>query len=320
VLSLVVAGQVFARVPAADASVRALGSSLSTSPDTQAGPVTTTQWLLELVPPNILRAAVDGAVLPVVLFSALFGLAVARANRDRRDTLLPVVEAVADAMQHVVAWVLALAPIGVFALAVPLAARLGWSAAGAVATYVVLVVILTTVLTGSLLYPLGILAGRMTPSAFISYCAAPQALAFASRSSLATLPAMLESAERVGLSAGACRLVLPVALSVFHFGAAIAQTVGVVFLAHLFDVTLTMPQLASLVVAVVFASIAVPGIPGGSIIAMTPVLQAAHVPLEGIGILLAVDTIPDMFRTTANVTGALTLAATMPAEQQGHPR
>jgi L-cystine uptake protein TcyP (sodium:dicarboxylate symporter family) len=95
-------------------------------------------------------------------------------------------------------------------------------------------------------------------------------------------------------------------------GAAVAQIVGVLFLARLYGVSIAPAQVAQIVVAVVFASFAVPGVPGGSIIAMVPVLAAARLPVEGIGILLAVDTIPDMFRTTANVTGAMTLAAVLP--------
>jgi Na+/H+-dicarboxylate symporter len=152
----------------------------------------------------------------------------------------------------------------------------------------------------------------MSPSAFVSYCAPSQAIAFASRSSLAALPAMVASAERAGLARGASRVVLPLTMALFHFGAAIAQTVGVLFLARLFGVTLTPPQLVAVVVAVVLASFAVPGIPGGSIVAMVPVLTTVNLPIEGVGILLAVDTIPDMFRTTANLTGAMTLTAILP--------
>jgi Na+/H+-dicarboxylate symporter len=106
------------------------------------------------------------------------------------------------------------------------------------------------------------------------------------------------------------------ATAIFHFGAAVAQTVGVLFLARLFGVPLGPVQFASIVLAVVFASFAVPGVPGGSIIAMVPVLAVARVPVEGIGILLAVDTIPDMFRTTANLTGAMTLAAVLPVNDE----
>jgi Na+/H+-dicarboxylate symporter len=185
------------------------------------------------------------------------------------------------------------------------------SAAAAVVAYVVLVVVLTVVAIAVLLYPIGILAGPMSTAGFVAYCAPAQAIAFASRSSLAALPVMVESAERARLPPAASRVVLPLTLSVFHFGAAVGQTVGVMFLARLFDVTLTPPQLASVVLAVVFVSFAVPGIPGGSVVVMVPVLAAAHLPIEGLGILLAVDIIPDMFRTTANVTGALTLAAVL---------
>ena len=287
----------------------------SPSGSTPAGVPTPAQWFVDLVPQNVVRAAADGAMLPLIVSAVLFGLALAGVSDAKRTAVLRVVEGITEAMQRLVVWILGLAPIGVFALAVPLAARLGLSAAGAVVAYVALVVALTVVAVALLLYPLGILAGRMSASGFVSYCAPAQAIAFASRSSLAALPATVESAERAGLSQSASRVVLPLAISLFHFGAAVAQTVGVLFLARLFGVTLTASQLASVVVAVVLASFAVPGIPGGSIIAMVPVLAVANLPIDGIGILLAVDTIPDMFRTTANVTGAATLVAVLPAQQ-----
>jgi Na+/H+-dicarboxylate symporter len=277
------------------------------------------QWFVDLVPQNVVKAAADGAFLPLIIFAVLFGLALARVSDAKRQAVLRVVEGIAETMQRLAGWILELAPIGVFALAVPLAARLGLAAAGAVVAYIIVVVLLTIIAVALLLYPLGILAGPMSASKFAAYCAPSQAIAFASRSSLAALPAIVESAERGGLSPTAARVVLPLAVAVFHFGAAVAQTVGVIFLARLFGVTLTPPQLATIVVAVVLASFAVPGIPGGSILAMVPVLAAANLPLEGVGILLAVDTIPDMFRTTANLTGAMTLTAILPPEQDSSP-
>jgi Na+/H+-dicarboxylate symporter len=180
--------------------------------------------------------------------------------------------------------------------------------------YVVLVVVMTVVAVMVLLYPLGVLRSGMRPGALLAFLAPAQAIAFASRSSLASLPVAIESAERAGLSPGLSRFVLPLAVSVFHFGAAVAQTVGVLFLAHLFGVPLTGTAYATIVVAVMLATYAVPSIPGGSIITLVPVLAAAGVPSDGIGILLALDTIPDMFRTAANLTGAMTLAAVLPAE------
>jgi len=267
------------------------------------------QWFVDLVPQNVVKAAADGAMLPVILFSVLFGFALARVADDRRDAVLRAVQGIADAMQRLVGWILDLAPIGVFALAVPLASRLGLAAASAVFAYVVVVVALTLLVGVAILYPLGIVVGGMPPRAFAAYCGPSQAVAFASRSSLVALPAMVESAERAGLPPSVSGFVLPLAASMFRVGGAVAIPVGALFLARLYDVAVPAPRLASIVFTTALASFAVPGIPGGSIVAMVPVLAAANLPIDGIGILLAVDAIPDMFRTTENVTGSMTLAA-----------
>ncbi len=269
------------------------------------------QWFIDLVPSNVFRAVADDAMLPVIVFAVLFALALGRVRDERRLPVLQVVDGIAEAMQRLVAGILELAPIGVFALAVPLASRLGASAVSAVAEYIVLVVSLTVVASIVLLYPLGMLGGGMSASSFASFCAPSQAVAFSSRSSLAALPAMLETAEQSGAPTVVAGFVLPLAASVFRFGAAIAQTVGVLFLARLYGIELSPARLATVVVAVIFATFAVPGIPGGSVIAMVPVLRAAEVPIEGIGLLLAVDAIPDMFRTTANVTGTMAVVAAL---------
>ena len=296
-------------------AARALAGGANAA-STSAGAPTLASWVIDLVPQNVVKAAADGALLPLILFSVLFGLALARIREVKRDAVLRVADGIADTMQRLVGWILMLAPVGVFALAVPLAARLGWSAAGAVASYVGLVVALTIAAVLVLVYPLGILAGSMSASRFIAYCAPAQAIAFASRSSLASLPAMLESAERAALPASATTVILPLAAAIYHFGAAVAQMVGVLFLAHLYGVALSPLQHVSVILAVVIGTFAVPGIPGGSIVAMVPALTAANLPLEGIGILLAVDAIPDMFRTTANVTASMTLAAIAPAASE----
>jgi Na+/H+-dicarboxylate symporter len=315
--SALIAEPILARVPIDQNAALALRGEASPGAPAVPSTPTAAQWVLDLVPPNIFQAAANGAILPVILFATLFGFALAHVTDSRREAVMQVVEGVANAMQRLVVWILAFAPIGVFALAAPLAARLGLAAAGAVIAFVALVVALTVVAVALVLYPLGIVAGRMSPSTFTSYCAPSQAIAFAARSSIAALPAMVESAERAGLPPTSSRLVLPVAVAVFHFGAAVGQTVSVLFLAHLYGVMLTAPQVATIVLAVVVASFTVPGIPGGSVVALVPVLSAVNLPLEGVGILLAVDTIPDMFRTTANVTGAMTLTAILRPPQDG---
>ncbi len=314
VVSMIVAQPVLARIQIDQAAAMALrGPVPSAATGTLAPPGTPAlaQWFNDLVPQNVFRAAADGLMLPVILFAVLSGLALARVDAERRDPVLRVTQGVADAMQRLVAGILELAPFGVFALAVPLASKLGLAAAGAVLAYIVLVVTLTVLVGVLVLYPIGIVAGSMSPAAFTSFCAPAQAVAFASRSSLAALPAMVESAERANLPPVVSRFILPLAASVFRVGGAVAIPVGVLFLARLYGVTLSPAQLASVVFTVILTTFAVPGIPGGSIIAMVPVLAAVNLPIDGIGILLAVDTIPDMFRTTGNVTGSMALAAVL---------
>jgi proton glutamate symport protein len=311
VITVLIARPVLARIQIDQSAAMALRGPAGAATAAVATPGTPAiaQWFIDLVSPNVVKAAADGAMLPVIVFSVLFGVALAGVTAERRDAVLRVAQGVADAMQRLVAGILELAPFGVFALAVPLASKLGLAAAGAVIAYIVLVVLLTILIGVVLLYPVGIIAGSMSPQAFVSFCAPAQAVAFASRSSLAALPAMVESGERADLPPIVSRFIIPLAASVFRVGAAVAMPVGVLFLARLYGATLSPTQLASVVFTVILSTFAVPGVPGGSIIAMVPVLAAVNLPIDGIGILLAVDTIPDMFRTTENVTGSLTLAA-----------
>lgn len=307
-----VAFPVLARLQIDQTAAMALrGPDTATSAVAAGGAPGLGQWIVDLVPQNVVRAAADGTMLTLIVFAVLFALALSRVEAARRDAVLRVAEGIAAAMQRLVGAILALAPVGVFALAVPLAAKLGFSAAGAVMAYIGLVVSLTLLVGAILLYPIGILLGAMSPAAFVSLCAPAQAVAFASRSSLAALPAMVESAQRAKMPPVVSGFILPLAASVFRVGGAVAMPVGVLFVARLYGVPLTTTQLASIAFTSVLSSFTVPGIPGGSIIALVPVLASANLPIDGIGILLAVDTIPDMFRSAANATGSLTLAAAL---------
>lgn len=309
VFSVLVAAPILAHLQIDQAAAMALRG-----PDTSAGaaasaPAGLGQWIVDLVPQNVFKAAADGTMLTLIVFAVLFALALSRVQAARRDSVLRVAEGVADAMQRLVGGILTLAPIGVFALAVPLAAKLGLSAAAAVAAYIGLVVSLTLIVGAVLLYPIGIFLGRMSPGAFVTLCAPAQAVAFAARSSLASLPAMVESAQLAKMPPVVSGFILPLAASIFRVGGAVAMPVGVLFVARLYGLSLTSTQLGAIALTSVLSSFTVPGIPGGSIIALVPVMASANLPIDGIGILLAVDTIPDMFRSAANATGSLTLAA-----------
>ena len=267
------------------------------------------QWVVDLVPQNPIRAAADGAILPLIIFSLALGLAITRVTGETGVMILRFFQGVSAAMLVLVRWVLALAPIGVFALAVPLATKLGVAAAAAVLYYVGLVVGMCIVAIIAM-YPLATILGRVPLGRFARAVAPAQAVAFSSRSSLAALPAMIEGAERtLGLPPSITSFFLPLAASMYRVGGVIGQIVGVLFLARLYGIDLGTSQLITIGVTAVLTSFSVPGVPGGSILVMVPVLLAAQLPVEGVGILLGVDTIPDMFRTTTNVTGHMAAAS-----------
>ena len=296
--------------PAAVASVRASAGSgatdLASSASAIQGPA---QWFVALVPSNAFRAAVDGAMLPLIIFSLLLGLALLKIESGLRDRIIVIFRGVAESMLVVVRWLLIVAPIGVFALAVPLVARLGLAAIGALATYVVLVSLAAAVFIVGILYPAAAWLSGMTIRSFARAAFPAQAVAFSSRSSLAALPALIEaSRDTLKLPEEISSFFVPLATVVFRSGAVLGLTIGTLFVARIYGADVNPAQLATIVMTALITSFSIPGIPGGSIVAMVPVLSAVGLPVEGIGILLGVDTIPDMFRTTANVTGQLAAA------------
>ena len=203
---IVLAGSVFGAIVAQPILTRMIDPALTTASALSTGNTgelvgaaregaqrlpTFAQWLIDLVPSNPIRAAADGAMLPLIVFSLLFGVALLQLDADRRRPVIGFFEGVADAMLVLVRWVLALAPIGVFALAVPLAARMGFAAAGALLGFIILVSGLSVAFMALVLYPAASLIGRVPLGTFARAIAPSQAVAFSSRSSLAALPAMI---------------------------------------------------------------------------------------------------------------------------------
>jgi len=274
------------------------------------------QRIVEMVPANPVKAAADGAMLPLVVFTLLVGLALTRLEAGRRQPVVQWFQAVADAMLVLVSWVLILAPVGIFGLAVGLGFRMGAAAAGALLHYVITLsgVLLIYILA---LYPVAVLVGKTRARTFASAAAPAQVVAFSSRSSLAALPAMIAGAkDRLALPPAVTGFALPLAVSVFRVNVPIAWVVGVMFLGKLYGVPLDAAQLGGLILTSTLISFSVPGIPSASLFLMAPVLVGLGIPAEGVGILIAVDAIPDLFKTMANVTAHLT-SVTILARYQG---
>jgi Na+/H+-dicarboxylate symporter len=293
--------------PTASEALRSTAASSDVAARSAALP-TFRQWVVDLVPQNPIKAAADGAILPLIIFSLTLGLAMTRVGGEAGAVIVRFFQGLSAAMLVLVRWVLALAPIGVFALAVPLATKLGVAAAGAVLYYIALVVGMCIICIIAM-YPMASLLGRVPLRLFARAAAPAQAVAFSSRSSLAALPAMIEGAERtLRLPPSITVFFLPLAASMYRVGGVVGQIVGVLFLARLYGIDLATSQIITIGVTAVLTSFSVPGVPGGSILVMVPVLLAAGLPVDGVGILLGVDTIPDMFRTTTNVTGHMAAA------------
>ncbi len=299
--------------PGVAASLRASAKSSTLGAGAASVP-TFVEWLVGLIPANPFKAASDGAMLPLIMFAVAFGLTLNYVKPSARDVMVGALEAVFDGMLVLVGWILRAAPLGVFALAMPLGARMGTGAAGALLYYVVVMCGVCTAFTVLVLCPAAVVMGRQSPRTFLRAIAPAVAVAFTSRSSLAALPASIEAVRSdLRLPEEITAVYLPLAASMFRVGGAIAQVLGVLFVARLYGISLAPSQLGTMIVIAVLTTFTIPGIPAGAIIVIAPVLASVGVPAEGLGLLIGVDSIPDMFRTAANVIGWLTGAVILAA-------
>jgi Na+/H+-dicarboxylate symporter len=321
VTAALVAPPVLARVPIdpqAVASLRAtIGDSSGALVEGARRTPTFAQWLTDLVPANPIRAAADGAMLPLIVFAVALGLALLAIPVQRRTALVELFRGFADAMLVIVRWILKFAPIGVFALSLPLVAKLGFTAVSALASYVVLVSLATFLFVLVVIYPIAAIGGHLPVGQFARAVLPAQAVAFTSRSSLAALPALIEGARtRLAMREEVTSFLLPLASATFRIGASLGLTVGALFIARLYGEALSPAGIATIVMTSVITSFSIPGVPAGSIIGMVPVLSSVNLPLSGLGILLGVDTIPDSFRTAGNVTAQMAAVVVVARERR----
>ncbi len=295
--------------PAAAAALRETATSSSQRVvETVRGMGGFSQRLVELVPANPIRAAADGAMLPLIVFTMIFAAALSRLPADVRDTPVRFFRATSEAMLVVIRWVFVAAPIGVFALAVVVGARLGYTAVAAVGYYVaVFAILMIGVMLG--VYAVAVLVGRVPLRLFATAVAPAQVIALGSRSSSAALPTMIDSARDVlGLPPQIVSFVLPTAVAIFRVSAPLSFILGALFLGKLYGVEITDAQVASLAVLSVLLSYSVPPVPSGSLFLMAPVFAEMGIPVEGIAILIAIDVIPDLLKTTTIVTAHMASA------------
>jgi Na+/H+-dicarboxylate symporter len=255
-----------------------------------------------IIPANPVAAAANDQILPLVFFTSVFAFALARVEPERRASTLGFFEGVADAMLRVIGWVLALAPIGVFALAFAVGAGAGGSALGAVVHYVIILSLLGVILT-VFGFVIAILVAGFAPGAFFRAIAGPSAVALSTRSSLASLPAMLQSAADLRIRGRDADVVLPLAVALFR-ATGPAMNIGVaLYVAHWLGVAITPTGYAAGIAVAAMASLGAVSLPGqiSFVTSIAPISIALGVPIEPLALLLALETIPDTFRTLGNV-------------------
>ncbi|HEX6201576.1 MAG TPA: dicarboxylate/amino acid:cation symporter [Thermoanaerobaculia bacterium] len=274
-----------------------------------AAPKTGLELLVGLVPSNPVRAAADGDMLALMVFSALLGVGILLADGAAARRFLGGVEGLYEISMRLIDLVIRLAPVGVAALLFTLTAELGFEILTSLGRYVGVVLVAMAIhqfgvyslLVGSL--------GRTSPLAFFRAVQPAMVTAFATASSNATLPTSLKVAEEVlRLPRHVARFVLTVGATANQNGTALFEGVTVLFLAQLYGVELTLVQQAVVVMICVLGGIGTAGVPAGSIPVVALILGMVGVPIEGIGLILGVDRFLDMCRTTLNVTGDLALA------------
>lgn len=276
------------------------------------------QFIGSLIPTNPISAAANDQILPLLVFTLVLAFAITRLPPEQRRLLTGFFRAVGDAMLVIINWVLWLAPIGVLALAYAVAARTGASALGAFAHYVV-VVSLVGCVVWAMAWPLARFGGRVP---FLDYTRAvgpPHAVAISTQSSLASLPAMLKASERLGVPVAASGVVLPLAVALFRATGPAMNLAVAIYVASLMDVQLTpVALIAGIAVAstTTLGSVSLPGTIS-FIASIAPICLAMGIPIEPLLLLIAVETLPDIVRTTGNVSMDVAATATV-ARRSGY--
>ena len=297
-------------------AARSLAASLSVSAPVDAPTVGIAAFLRSIVPSNPVAAAANDALLPLILFTAVFAVALARLPAAQREPVTAFFDTIANAVLLIVGWVLALAPIGVLALAFGVGARAGTSAIGALAHYVV-IVSSAGLAAWALAYPVAVFAGRVRLAAFAKAVAPAQAVALSTQSSLASLPPMLQAAADLGVQRSVARVSLPVAVAIFRVTSPAMNLAVAIYVAHWLGISLAPSAIAAGAAVAAITTIGSVSLPGqvSFLTSIAPICVAMGIPIEPLALLIAVEMIPDLVRTVGNVT--MDVAATTAIARMG---
>jgi Na+/H+-dicarboxylate symporter len=305
--------------PLSQSSIDALRQAMSVAQPVhiQAASGSVDAFFRGLVPENIFSAAANTDILPLVVFTLLFALAISRIAAPRRASLVTFFAAVTDAFLVIIGWILWLAPIGVLALAFGLGAAAGGAAFAALVHYILLVSGVGLVITLAA-YPLAVIVGRTPFRKFARALLPPEGIAISTRSSLACLPAMLTSARQLGVRDEVVDVTLPIAVALFRATGPAMNTAVAFYVAY--AVGLEPGVGAILAATAVGAVMSYPAIslPGeiSYISSIAPIAIALGAPIAPLGLLVAVEMIPDIVRTLGNVAHDVALTTLVDRDQR----
>ena len=302
--------------PMPAASAAALKAALGTAPAVGAVPPFG-DIVRALVPTNPIAAASKDDILPLMIFTLVLAFAITRLELEPRRLLTIFFAALADALVIVIGWVLKLAPIGVFALAYVVGARSGAAAFGALLHYV-LVVSSVGIVVGLFAYPVAVFSGRLPLGYFARSVAPVQALAISTQSSLACLPLMLQKSEELGVPESTAGLVLPMAVALLRVTGPAMNLAVALYVANWFGVTLGPVQWVIAIMVAVLTSMGAVSLPGqvSFFTSIAPICIAIGAPIEPLALLVAVETLPDIFRTLGNVQMDVALTTAVEAKSR----
>jgi Na+/H+-dicarboxylate symporter len=297
-------------------SAAALRAALTTVPAAAEQPPLR-DFIVALVPTNPISSAANDSILPLLIFTLVFAFAVTRLAQGPRAQMAGFFSALADAMVIVIEWVLKLAPIGVFALAFVVGARSGLAALGAVAHYIVTVSIVG-IIVGAFAYPIAVFAGKVRLGEFVRQIAPVQAFAVSTQSSLASLPLMLKKAEVLGVRESTAGLVLPMAVALLRVTGPAMNLAVALYVANWFGVELDAFDYGFAIFIAALTSMGAVSLPGSVsfVTSIAPICLALGIPIEPLALLIAVETLPDIFRTTGNVQMDVALATVIDAPEK----
>jgi Na+/H+-dicarboxylate symporter len=274
-----------------------------------------------VVPPNVVAAASNGDVLPLTVFAVIFALALTKIASAARRAVVDLFDAIAEALLVVIAWVLAIAPMGVFALAFTVGAAAGGAAFAGLGHYVIIISVIGILVTLAA-YPLVAVVGNVRMGPFTRGLIPSQAVAISTRSSLASLPAMLAGARSMNIREEVSDVTLPIAVALFRATGPAMNTAVAFYVAHWLGLQPTLAQMIAATAVGAVMSYGAVSLPGevSYISSIAPIALALGVPIAPLGLLVAVEMVPDIFRTVGNVTHDVALASIVDRGTRSSPK